>query len=150
MHDKNMYNTDVQDMKILPLTTSLKAGTEIEHCDGKDWKILETRTKERITFLAREMEGKHLLKDENGTLKKLPFFRELWMNRHGNYGPKDKVSKPAQKTKQLDVVNTDCLPPDKSPTFMTPAAKMLSKEPQTSSTTKVRLFSTLSASRNTC
>jgi hypothetical protein len=150
MHDKNMYHTDVQDMKILPLTTSLRAGTEIEQCEGKDWRILETRTKERITSLAEEMEKKHLLKNESGTLKKLPFFRDLWLNRHSNYGPKDKVSRPAQKTKELDVVGTDFLQPEKSPTVRTPAANMLSKGPQTSSTTKVKLFSNLSASSNAC
>lgn len=148
MHDKNMYHNDVQDMKILPLTNSLRAGTEIEQCEGKDWKILEARTKERISSLAIEMEGKHLLKNENGTLQKLPFFRDLWMNRHSNYGPKDKVSRPAQRTKELDVVDIDSLPPDKSPTVRIPTAKMLSKGPQTSSTTKVRLFSDLSASSN--
>jgi hypothetical protein len=150
MHDKNMYNTDVQDMKILPLTNSLRAGTEIEQGEGKDWKILETRTKERINFLAKEMEEKHLLKNESGTLKKLPFFGDLWMNRHSNYGPKDKVSRPAQKTKELDVVSTDCLPPDKSRTVRTPTANMFSKGHQTSSTTKVRLFSNLSTSSNAC
>jgi hypothetical protein len=148
MHDKNMYNTDVQDMKILPLTNSLRAGTEIEQGEGKDWKILEARTKERISSLAIEMEGKHLLKNENGTLQKLPFFRDLWMNRHSNYGPKDKVSRPAPRTKELDVVDIDSLPPDKSPTVRIPTAKMLSKGPQTSSTTKVRQFSDLSASSN--
>jgi hypothetical protein len=150
MHDKNMYHTDVQDMKILPLTNSLRAGTEIEQGEGKDWKILEARTKDRIFDLAREMEGKHLLKNENGTLQKLPFFRDLWMNRQSNYGPKDKVSKPAQKTKELDVASTNSLPPNKSPTVRTPTAKMLSKGPQTSSTTNVRLLPSLSAPCKAC
>ncbi len=145
-----MYNIDVQDMKILPLTNSLRARTEIEQCEGKDWKILETRTKERIASLAIEMEEKHLLKNENGTLQKLPVFRDLWKNRHSNYGPKDKVSKPAQKTKELEVASTNSLPPNKSPTVRTPTAKMLSKGPQTSSTTNVRLFSSLSAPCKAC
>lgn len=150
MHDKNMYNTDVQDMKILPLTTSLRAGTEIEEGEGREWKILETRTKERVTILAEDMEVKHLLQNESGTLKKVPFFRELWLNRHSQYGPKDKVSRPAQKTKELDVISPDSLLPDKTPTVKAKTANMLSKGPQASSTTKVRLFSNLSASNNAC
>jgi hypothetical protein len=137
MHDKNIYKSDAPDIKILPLTTSLKKGTEIEECEAKEWKVLETRTKERITHLARDMSEKGLIKTEDGTPQKIPLFKDLWVNRHSQYGPKEKVTKPTQKTKRPDVFSTDYLPPDKGPNFRIPTAKVVSKGLQPSSTTTV-------------
>jgi hypothetical protein len=135
MHDKNIYinKPDAPDIKILPLTKSLKEGTEIEECEAKEWKILETRTKERITLLARDMSEKGLIRTEDGTPQKIPLFNDFWINRHSQYGPKEKVTTSTQKTKRPDVFSTDYLPPDKSPNVRIPAVKMVSKSLQQSS-----------------
>jgi hypothetical protein len=137
MHDHNVYNSDDPDIKILPLHTSLRKGTEIETCDAKQFNLFQQRILERISILARDISAKGLISTENGTPQKIALFKDVWANHHGHYCPKENGSKSSPKSKNLDIYDIDSLPPTKGPSFKTPTTKMLSKGHQASPSTKV-------------
>lgn len=138
MHEKNIYDPEAPDVKILPLIKSLRKGTEIEVCEPHQSKVFQNRTTDRIFFLAKDMVAKGLITMQENPPQKIPLFREFWINRHSEYGPKETVTKTAATIERPDVFSTEYLPPDRGSNFRTPTAKMVSKGPQKSSTTTVR------------
>ncbi|KAE9372633.1 hypothetical protein N431DRAFT_466874 [Stipitochalara longipes BDJ] len=133
MHDNNLYDPQAPDMKIIPLTNSLRRGTEIEECEIQLAKDFQQKTVERISELAEDMLKKGLLWKEDNTPKKLPLFKDLWVSRHGKYSPRVNGTKPVAAAKSRDVYSIDNLPPDPRPRAA-PVATMASKGPQSSST----------------
>jgi hypothetical protein len=143
MHESNAYSQEDQDIKIIPLINKLRQGTTVEKGDAQQWNKFKKRTLERIGSLAKDMANKGLIKkDADGIYQKLDMFKDFWVNRHIHYGPKtpkENVTKPAVKARNPDIYSADNLPVGKNSNFFkTPTAKMVSKDPQTPSTTAVR------------
>jgi hypothetical protein len=138
MHNHNLYDPEDPDIKVLPLINSIRKGTEIETCEGgKQFNLLKVRILERVSFIARDLWEKGLLQKEGSTPQKIPEFKSFWQNRHSYWGPKDSPSKSSQKPKNVDVYDINSLPPERTPAYRNPTARMLSKDQQPASSTKV-------------
>jgi hypothetical protein len=137
MHEHNIYKPEAPDVKIIPLIKSLKKGTDIEEFEGKQWNILKARTLDRMAVLAGDMLKKGLLKIVDGTPQKIEWFRDVWVNRHSHYGPKENATKPVAAINSRDIYSIDNLPPDQGSSFRNPTAKLMSTARQPSSTTAV-------------
>jgi hypothetical protein len=138
MHEHNIYKPEAPDVKIIPLIKSLKKGTDIEEFEGKQWNILKERTLDRMAILAGDMLKKGLLRIVDGTPQKIEWFRDVWVNRHSQYGPKENATKPVATINSRDIYSIDNLPPDQgASSFRNSTAKLMSTARQPSSTTTV-------------
>lgn len=141
MHEHNVYNPEDPDIKMLALIQSLSKGTEIETRDVQQYNAFKRRVEERISFLARSLSEKGLIETKDGTTQKHQMFKEIWKNRHTQWGPNSNASRSASKSKAVesyeDVYDMDSLPPDKSPSLKRSNGKRPPKNDLSSPSKKV-------------
>ena len=81
MHQKNFYDRDEEEGKILDLIIRLRRGTKIETQTVDDYNSMEDRVLDRVQSLTKELQTKKVIVYQDGKAQKSDLFKKYWKNR---------------------------------------------------------------------
>jgi hypothetical protein len=117
MHINNFYDSEIEDIKELPLVNCMRYGTEIEQVQPQEYIILKERILKRVKVLAEEMQEKKIITYVKGRLQMVKAFREVWNERRDYWAKKAASSSINNSTDIYDTLELydddedDCVPP---------------------------------------